>query len=356
MMTVTPKERVQMTLCGEFADKVPFTIYESKLPQCSVERQLRNEGLCIVDRRHPVVWSRTPNVQTETVSYVDDGIAFTKLIYRTPLGDLETIYRPAGFTSWCTKKVFTRPEDYKPLLFLIQDERHVPCYDSFMKAEQEAGEDKILRGGVGSTPLHQIMIGWMGVETFAIEWADRRDEVMKLYDAHVENLRKIYPLLADSPCWSFNFGGNETADVMGKQRFEQYVVPHYCEAAEVLHKKGKLLGTHLDGNNKVWAQAVADSPLDYVEAFTPAPDCDMTFLEAREIWKDKVLWINFTSSVHVAPLEKVKEETRRLLRESAPGVRFIIGITEDVPENRWQENLLAISRVIEEEGRLPISG
>ena len=55
MMTVTPKERVQMTLCGEFADKVPFTIYESKLPQCSVERQLRNEGLCIVDRRHPVV-------------------------------------------------------------------------------------------------------------------------------------------------------------------------------------------------------------------------------------------------------------------------------------------------------------
>jgi len=242
------------------------------------------------------------------------------------------------------------------LLFMIQDEEYEPCYDSFRRAEQEAGEDIILRGGIALTPLHQIMVGWMGIETFAIEWAERRDEIMKLYDALVANLRRLYPLLADSPCWHFNFGGNETGDVMGKERFEKFVLPHYEEAAEVLHKKGKLLGAHLDGNNKVWAEAIAESPLDYIEAFTPAPDCDMTFREARELWRDKVLWINFTSSVHVAPVEKVKEETRRLLCEASPGDRFIIGITEDVPEDRWQENFLAISAIINTEGRLPIGG
>ncbi len=36
-------------------------------------------------------------------------------------------------------------------------------------------------------------------------------------------------------------------------------------------------------------------------------------------------------------------------REASPGNRLLIGITEDIPEDRWQANMLAISRVIDEE-------
>ena len=43
-----------------------------------------------------------------------------------------------------------------------------------------------------------------------------------------------------------------------------------------------------------------------------------------------------------------------MIHEAAPGNRFIIGITEDIPKDRWQQNMLAISRVINQEGRLPI--
>ncbi len=32
-----------------------------------------------------------------------------------------------------------------------------------------------------------------------IEWMDNRDEIFKLYDIIVENRRKIYPLVAESP-------------------------------------------------------------------------------------------------------------------------------------------------------------
>ena len=37
-------------LKGGKVDKVPFTIYESKIPQCAAEREMRNRGCCIVWR------------------------------------------------------------------------------------------------------------------------------------------------------------------------------------------------------------------------------------------------------------------------------------------------------------------
>lgn len=351
---MTPRKRVEAVLHGETPDKVPFTIYEYKLPQCSVERQLRNEGLCIVDRRVSVVRTHSPNVRSESHPYVENGVQYTKTITHTPAGDLYTITRPAGFTTWHISKLFKGPDDYKKLMAMVTDQSFEPNYEPFLKAEREFGEDAIFRAAIGSTPLHQIMITWMGVETFAVEWAERQDEIEKLYHAMRENLRKIYPIVAQSPALHANYGGNETGDVMGRKRFEKYVVPLYNEAAEVFHKYGKLVGSHLDGNNKVWADLVAESGLDYVEAFTPAPDCDMTMEDAFQAWPGKVLWINYPSSVHLSKIPEIEETTRQIIRASAPDRPLIIGITEDMPEDRWKQNLLAISRVVNTDGVYPL--
>lgn len=343
---MTPKRRVEAVLRGEKVDKIPFTIYENKLPQCSVERYLRNEGLCIVNRKYLVYKTLSPNVVYETYTYTENGVEYNRQVIKTPVGELYSIHRPAGFTSWCVSHLFKGPNDYKKLLFMIKDQRFEPSYDEFLKAEKMFGDDIILRADIGATPLQQVMINWMGIETFAVEWAERRDEIEKLCEALTENRRKIFPLVAKSPTLHSNFGGNETGDVMGRERFAKYVVPLYNEAGEVFKKYGKYLGTHLDGNNKVWADLVAGSGLDYIEAFTPSPDTDMTIEDAFEIWKDKVLWINFPSSLHLASLEEIEKATQRIIEASLPDKRLIIGITEDIPEDRWQKTLPAILKVI----------
>jgi len=209
------------------------------------------------------------------------------------------------------------------------------------------GEDVVLRGGLGSNPLHRIM-GWMGLETFAIEWHERRDEVLKLEAAMRERKREVYRIVADSPITHANYGGNEVPEVMGRERFRDFVLPLLQEAAEALHARGKLLGSHLDGNNAPWADLVAQSGLDYVEAFTPAPDTDMTLAAALDAWPEKVLWINFPSSLHLASIDRIKQAAREFVELGRQTGRVIIGITEDMPPERWQENLLAISEVINE--------
>ena len=175
-----------------------------------------------------------------------------------------------------------------------------------------------------------------------MQWMDNRDEVLRLYDALVEKRRQVYSLVAEAPVSHANYGGNVIPEIVGPENFARYYVPHYNEAAEVMHRHGKLIGSHLDGNCRLFAEAVAGSDLDYVEAFTPAPDTDMTLAEARSAWPDKTLWINFPSSVHLRSDAEVEQFTVDMLSELDGIDGLIVGITEDIPQDRWQGSCRAI--------------
>jgi hypothetical protein len=347
MSSMTPRERVLAVLRGERPDRLPFTIYECMIPQCAVERRLRSEGLCIVNRSQEGYRSSTPNCSRESRTYTENGRRLVRTVTHTPLGDISTVVQPAGFTNWTVEPEFKGPEDYAKLLFIVRDKVHSPAYESFRQAEAWMGEDVILRGALGSNHLHRIM-GWMGHETFAVEWHERRDEVLKLEAAMREGKRQVYRIVADSPITHANYGGNEVPEVMGRERYRDFVLPLLQEAAEAFHTKGKLLGSHMDGNNRPWSDLVARSGLDYVEAFTPAPDTDMTLADALDAWPDKVLWINFPSSLHLASVERIRAAAREFAELGRQTGRVIIGITEDMPPDRWQQNLLAISDVLKE--------
>ncbi len=345
-----PRERVLAVLRGDQPDRVPFTVYECMIPQCAVERRLRNEGLCIVNRHHPGYRSDRPNCTSQTIRYREDGRDRTRTTIRTPVGEIHTVVEPVGnrepfYTEWTLEPYFKGPEDYEPLRFMAEDEQFSPAYEDAERAGRWMGNDVILRGDLGANPLHRIM-GWMGLERFAVEWHERRDEVLRLEAAMRRKKRRLYEIVADGPLSHANYGGNEVPEVMGLERYEDFALPLLQESAEVLHAGGKLVGSHMDGNNRAWAHLVAKSGLDYIEAFTPAPDTDMTLAEALEAWPDKVLWINFPSSVHLAPVERIKQVTRRFVELARETNRVIIGITEDIPADRWQQNLLAIGEVI----------
>jgi hypothetical protein len=348
-----PRERVEAALLGRRPDMVPFTAYENKLITSEAERHLRDDGLCIVERRTPAFRTIAREVTQEEMRFTGlDGAAYVRTRINTPAGNLSSLDRPAGFTSWHMERLFKSEADYEALECMIRDREYVPNYEAVAAAQALAGGDAFVLGGMGYSPLQEILYTLMGVEQFSIQWADNRERLMRLYDALTDDRRKLYPVVAQGPALAINYCGNVSPEVMGVRRFEEFVLPHYDEAAEVAHRYGKLLGVHLDANNRPLAEGIARSKIDYVEAFTPAPTCDMTVAEARAAWPDKALWLNFPSSVHLESIDAIEETTRMILREGAPGHRFLIGITEDVPGDRWQGNFAAILRVIRADGRL----
>jgi hypothetical protein len=183
-----------------------------------------------------------------------------------------------------------------------------------------------------------------------VEWAERRDEVMRLYRALLERDRRLFRVIADGPLLAVDYCGNISPPVVGRERCRDLVFPVYEEVAEMLHAKGKLLVVHLDADCGPLVDLVAGSSIDVIDAFTPSPDTDMTMAEARRAWPDKVIWVNFPSSQHLADDAAVYDITRHIIQENGGKDRLLIGITEDVPPSRWQASFQAINRAILDHG------
>ena len=76
----------------------------------------------------------------------------------------------------------------------------------------------------------------------------------------------------------------------------------------------------------------------------------MTMAEARKLFRNKIIWANFPSSMHISSVEKIAQTTRDILKAVLPGERFLLGITEDIPGWCWRTSMNAILDVLEEYG------
>jgi hypothetical protein len=100
MSRLTPRKCVEISLRGGRSDRVPFAMYETKIPQCTVERELRNRGMCIVKRDASGFKTHFPNVKITPQVYWEGEKQFTRTWYETPVGKVSTLVEAAGFTSW----------------------------------------------------------------------------------------------------------------------------------------------------------------------------------------------------------------------------------------------------------------
>lgn len=351
-MPLSPRKRVEIALRGGCGPEVPFTAYDNHLPRCGAERVLRNMGMCSVVRM-PVFKIKRPDVRVRQEVFFEGEKKLVRTHYSTPEGNLSTLEEPAPHTTWHLEKMFKSPDDYKAIRFLLSNERYEPDYGPFALARERYGGDGIFRAGLGPEPMQALISGNIfSTENFCLEWMDNRDEVLSLYEINVRNRREIYPVVARSPALHANYGGNVVPEIVGADNFRDYYIPHYNEAAEIMHEHGKLIGSHFDANCGKFSDMIAKSMLDYIEAFTPSPDSDMTLKEARRAWKGKAIWLNFPSSVHLGSEEKVENTALKLVDEAGSPDGLIMGITEDVPEDRWQGNFLAIMRGLQKHARM----
>jgi hypothetical protein len=353
---MTARERIEAALHGEWADRVPLSIYWNMLPRGDAERCLRNEGWAVVEWIRPYR-VEMPHVEVWAREFYRDGVLNRREVVRTPVGEVSSVLqrdRGYGTSWWRVEHYVKRPEDYGVLEYMIRDTHYVPDYDGMRLAQERWGEDGYIFCQVLNVPMHHMMYELMGIERFSLDLHERPDDFFRLHDLLWDRHREAFGIAADSPAEYVVCGSNFHQDMIGASRFEQYYIPYLDEFADCLHGAGKLAGCHLDAPMRKLLDAVAGSRIDVVEALTPPPTCDVTVAEARTALPDKVLWINFPSSAHVFTREEIQAQTDRILREAAPGDRFLIGVTEDIPEGAWRNSLRVISRVIADKGALPL--
>lgn len=353
---LTPRERIEAALHGAWADQVPFSIYWNMLPRGDVERRLRNEGLAVVEWVRPYR-VEMPHVEVATRDVYRDGVPMRIETVQTPVGDVCSVLRQEsgyGTSWWRVEHPIKRPEDYGVVEFMLADTRFVPAHDACRLAQERLGEDGYVFARLLDVPMHRMMYEFMGIERFSFDLYERPNDFFRLHELLWAKHREAIALAAESTTEFIMCGTNFHQDMIGLKRFEEYYVPYLNEVADELHAAGKLVACHFDGPMSSLVGAVKDLRIDVVEALTPPPTCDVSVAEARAAWPDKVLWINFPSSVHAEPPDVIRRHTREILSQAAPGARFLMGVTENVPESAWRTSLTQISEIIRDEGRLPL--
>ena len=354
---MTPKERVLTAIRGQRADRVPFTAYYEAgiIPLGEYERRLRSDGMTMI-KWCPLWTSECPNVQWETTRYCEDGQARIRETMKTPVGEVSASYIPgmAYGTTRVVEYFIKGPDDYRVVQFMVEDAVYRPDYEPYHKLARQLGDDGVVMCNIGYSPFQRMWIEFMGTERLCLDLVDCRSQFDALYEAILARQKECWQFVADSPAELIEYGGNITGDVIGPDRFRRYHMPVYNEFAAMLHAKGKLLSVHMDGMLAALKDVIAETDIDIVEALTPPPDGDLTLAEARAAWRDKIIWINFPSSLHIAGPERICDSVDGLLREAAPGDRFLIGITENVPDTVIQQSLPAISQRLQEKGNLPL--
>lgn len=353
---MTPRERVLAVLTGGQPDRVPFTWKMPYERRGQIERELRSDGMALIWRCEVVKVER-PNVEVIRHEFRDHGRPYLRETFRTPVGQLSQLWATGGGYGSQTRHehLIGSPEEYDVAEFIIRDEVYASNDAAYRRAVQVMGDDGVVLGGwMRPSPIMQMLWEWLGPMPFATHQVDHPELFERLYQLLLQRQIEQYRIAAQSSALVIHADENVTAEMLGRERFEKYNMPAYQAFADALHPDGKLLAVHLDGELKPIADLIGRSDVDIVEAFTPMPDTRLSLADARRAWPDKITWLNFPSSVHLMSEEQIEEHTRSLLRQSAPGDRLLIGVTEDIPEGAWDLSMPAIHRVVKQEGGLPI--
>jgi hypothetical protein len=349
---MTIKERILTALTWGLPDRVPLTVYDWLLPRGEAERRLRESGVGLIVRLPP---HRTAhhNVEIRTCEYYEQGQKRVRRTIHTPVGDAWETLTPDdayGTSNWIQEYLVKTPADYRVLEYYFQDMVFRDNLAAIREAERRVGNDGVVFVRIAKSPLQDMLYTYLGLERFAEDYQDRRDLFDSLHAAMVKRYAELYDLAAETPVTFLQLGDNIYSDMVGRERYQKYLMPEYAKIMTRIAGTGKRLAVHMDGNLRSLADDIAQAEFDIVEAMTPPPMGDFSVKEARQCWPQKALWLNFTSSMHVETPEVIAAHTRELLAEAGSLRGFGISVTEDAPVAALEQSLAVIARVLTEHG------
>lgn len=337
---MTPRERMLAVFNRTNPDRVPLAAYSFLLPRGTIERKLRKKGCGIVHFERVYV-TEMQNVEISTKEKWENNEKTITRIYRTPLGELyEKIKLDPGYHSeWIKEFMIKEPSDYQIAKYIVDHSVYHENYDCFGEAEKNIGEDGILIANMDRTPLQRTLIELTGTERLSIDLFERLEVVEEFFDALQKKQDEIYQIAADSPAQVIHNWDNVTEDITEPRLFQKYCIPLYNKYGHLLHEKGKIYVVHMDGKLYHLKDLIKKAEIDVIESFTlPGAGGNLSLPEAKDVWKNKTIVANLPAFLCYKDEAFIKRFIRDLLIQ-APKERFMLDVSEDLPQKFWRQTL-----------------
>lgn len=201
--------------------------------------------------------------------------------FKTPLGVIEHIDGIAADGSLCPIKHFIKDNnDWKVLFYVLEHTKPVPNYQRIKQVLNGIGELGIADIVIWRSPFGKVIEEYAGLETTAYQLTDDPTLVKELLQLQEETDLNVINLAAESPADIIILSDHADQQLINPTWYEEYCMPFYLQASEILHAKGKIFSSHFDGNFKALFKLVRQSGFDLLDGCTPAP---MTNYEVEEL-------------------------------------------------------------------------
>lgn len=368
---MTLRERVMAVLKGGKADKVPLTIYFCLLPGADPVTGFRYGSgyrYDIIPEKFPAInklherglafigWSPTHIEKHNNVTFESKEVSTGQgkeiiTCIKTPVGEVS---ERAGFditcgSRWVKEHFIKSVNDYKVMQYLYEHTTVKAAWETYDLDNQRMGDKGIVIAEILPIPIQWLQVEIMG----AMTWSEGVILHTLEFDELLESLTNVYmhqvEIAAASSAEVIWCPDNITGTMISPDLFNKYCKPIYDRACSILKEAGKLTFAHYDGFTKSLKECIANTNIDIIEAFTPLPMGDMTVLEAREAWPDKVLNVNVPGSLFTEPAKVIQQYINEYMEQAGDLSKFLIGCSENYDLDYFDHAFIAIADAMDKQ-------
>jgi len=283
----------------------------------------------------------------------------TVVEYRTPVGDLRTsvLYdenmRRAGISiTHITEYAIKRPEDYEAVGYLFEHARVVPNYEGYKTFADRVGDRGLAVGfiSLAGSPMHLLQRELMPVEFFFYELYDHPKELARCAARIGSYFGRAFEVAAGCPAKVLLFGANYDARVTYPPFFERHILPWLKRFADVLHREGKFLLTHTDGENTGLLDCYLESEVDIADSICPVPMTKLSLKQVRDRFDGRITIMGGIPSVALLRNSMADAEFEayldRFFSELGAGDHLILGISDTTPPGAEFERIRRVGEYV----------
>lgn len=303
---MTPRERVEAVYAGETPDQVPLLLDLSHYYKCTREKPFNLAGYDGVDEGLVELHKQLKAVgYVEMGSFYDlkpmredisfssetkDGVFYTYI--HTPEGNLheQRVFSRESYSYNIRKHLLDSTDDFPAVITLMENLECIPRWERYHAWNDALGDVGYPYCQLPYSGLGYLISRNFGVENTIFAHLDYPDETKALVDAVNRRNLAILDEIIDGPFSTLFISDNYDSNVQTKELFDCYSRAYYTELADRLHKKGKTLAVHVDGEMRGALRWMAECGVDCIDAVTPAPMFSLSPEEARkEAGNDMIL-------------------------------------------------------------------
>jgi uroporphyrinogen-III decarboxylase len=389
---MTHRERILAAILGEIPDRLPWVPrlefwHRARLRQGTLPAELRSLTLTeIADRLGVGCYASIPDFTdvADATAMIDRNLglfhlpvmpyrltledvdrrvsrhgAETLVEYHTPVGSIRTasvfteeMLDAGASMSWTTEHAIRQPRDFDVVGHIFSHLKVEPCFGGYRARREEVGEQGLAIGYLLGTacPIQHIMKELMPVEQFFYALNDYPEKVHRLAEQMEPFFQQLQQIGADSPAEVLLLGGNYDDSITYPPFFEKYILPALHDYADALHRRGKFLMTHTDGENQKLFPLYRRAGFDIADSVCPYPMTRCTLEEVRANFGERVtIWGGIPSTLLCAsstPEDEFQRSINETVERYSGQSHFILGVSDMVTADcEWERMQYITERV-----------